>query len=245
MYQLLFVMGAILVLPVLPILYLQGKSVRRRMPEPLAATGETFGTCTGKGEKMNLLVIGESTVEGVGVAHYEQTINAKIAIALSKQLERTVCWQAIGKIGAKVAFTRAHLLPLMDQNTTYEVIVILLGANDSIKLTPPASWQQALSGLIEDIQTIQPQALIYIATLPPVAQFPVLPQPTRFFLGLHNQLLVHTTRKMLKTQPGVLFSQLVFKNLPPDFFSEDGVHPSEKGYTHWASKIAEELAAFV
>lgn len=211
------------------------------MPEPIAAKGKTFGICGDTGANLNLLVIGESTVEGVGVLRYDQTISAKIASKLSTQLKRTICWQALGKIGAKVAFVRKNLVPLIDQKIDYEVIVVLLGANDSIQLTPPATWQRELSMLLEDLQKMYPKALIYIATLPPVGQFPVIPQPTRFFLGLHNKLLVSTTQKMLRNKLGVIFSKLIFEKLAPNFFSQDGVHPSEAAYASWAEKITAEL----
>lgn len=245
MYQIVFIIRVVLILPFLPILLVQGMRLRRRLPEPIAATGNSFGTCIGTGKKMNLLLIGESTVEGVGVKYYEQTIGAKIAAALSMALQRTIDWQAIGKIGAKMAFVRRELVPLIDTTIPYEAVVILMGANDSLQLTPPAAWQQEFIGLIKDLQKIQPQALLYIGTLPPVGQFYIIPQPARFFLGLHNRLLVRATQNLASTQQGVFFSQFIFEKLTPDFFSKDGVHPSEKGYADWASKITTELVLFL
>lgn len=245
MYQLLFVIGGIFLLPFLPILYLQGRWIRRRLPVPIAATGSSFGTCAGNGAPLQILIIGESTVAGVGVQHYKQTISAKMASALATLLQRTVHWQAIGKIGAKVAFVRKNVVRQIDSTADYKVIVILLGANDSIQLTPPNLWVRELFILIQTLQTLQPQAFIYVGTLPPVAAFRSIPQPTRFFLSLHNRLLSSATRQILSLQPGVAFSKLAFNNVSPDFFSEDGVHPSEKGYAQWAAKIAEELASFL
>ncbi|MFN7116959.1 MAG: SGNH/GDSL hydrolase family protein [Saprospiraceae bacterium] len=245
MHSLLFLFRLVFALPVLPFMYWQGQQVWRRLPVPVGAQGDAFGACTGAGAPMNILLLGESTVAGVGVKYYEQTISAKLATELAQRLQQTICWHAIGQIGAKVGFARKNFLPQIDTSIHYDVIIILLGVNDTVQLTPPGIWQRELFKLIKTLQKIQPQALIYVGNLPPVTEFGVIPQPSRAFLGWHHQLLIRATQQILQNQPNIVVSQLRFKNLPAHYFSEDGVHPSEAGYAYWAGKIAAELAPFL
>ena len=92
-------------LPLLPVLHWQGRRTRARvvrLPEP---DDDSRGVVEGGAEPaLRLLMVGESPVAGVGVQSYRQSIAAQTAQALSKRLARPVCWQAIGKNGATVAW---------------------------------------------------------------------------------------------------------------------------------------------
>ncbi len=85
-----------------PVILAQGIHTKRttvRLPE---ASGERFGhSSQNDSPALKLVVIGESTVAGVGVSHQQQGLAAQVAMALEQQLAKSVQWFAYGKNGIK------------------------------------------------------------------------------------------------------------------------------------------------
>ncbi|PTL98093.1 MAG: GDSL family lipase, partial [Candidatus Arcticimaribacter sp.] len=62
-----YILGTIIAIPLLPLLYFQGRRIKKRVPRLPVATGET-GLCSSSSENtLRMLTIGESTIAGVGV----------------------------------------------------------------------------------------------------------------------------------------------------------------------------------
>ncbi len=102
--------------PLLPILWLQGRYVRKHTPRLPGAAGPTVGTIPAAGIPLRLLVIGESTVAGVGAPDHTHGLTGQIAGALAARTGRTVHWQALGKIGATARAARTELVAEIPQD---------------------------------------------------------------------------------------------------------------------------------
>ena len=62
-----YAVGAISAIPFLPLMYIQGKQVKAKVPDLPEATG-TAGFAVGDSDAtLNLVILGESTMAGVGV----------------------------------------------------------------------------------------------------------------------------------------------------------------------------------
>ena len=86
-------------MPFAPFLYLQGQRTRRNVGVLPGAGGETSGR-TGDGiGRSKLLVIGESTVAGLGARSHELALAGQFAARLSPRIGKTVNWTAVGKNG--------------------------------------------------------------------------------------------------------------------------------------------------
>src|SRR5215213_1408517 len=86
--------------PLLPVLFVQGRGVRRRTPRLPDAAGATEGVVPGRGEPLRLVVLGESTVAGIGAAAHERALTGCVAAALARATGRPVRWRAAGRSGA-------------------------------------------------------------------------------------------------------------------------------------------------
>ncbi|MGI8555982.1 MAG: SGNH/GDSL hydrolase family protein, partial [Pyrinomonadaceae bacterium] len=134
--QVIYVLAAIGLLPAAPFLYLQGQYVRRKVGLLPDAKGEKTGHY-GAGENfVKLLVIGESTVAGLGARTHETALAGQFAKFLSRRLEKGVRWSAVGKNGVTAERVIKELVPQIPAEK-FDYIVIGLGGNDVIKLSSP------------------------------------------------------------------------------------------------------------
>jgi lysophospholipase L1-like esterase len=237
-WQTKYILGVGLILPFAPLLYLQGRYVRRKVGLLPDAAGEKNGVA-GKGEPgTRLLVIGESTVAGLGARTHETALAGQFAKHLGAKIDRSVQWNAIGKNGVTAARTIKELLPLIE-GEGFDYILIGLGGNDVLKLSSPVKWRKSMLRLISLLRENSPDATIFITNVAAVHLSPALPQPIRGILWqlsrLHNANIVEFV-KSLKN----VFYYPQPTSVPDDFFS-DGIHPSEAGYAVWSKDMVDTM----
>lgn len=244
--QLRYILGGLLVSPLLPLMYLQGKKILRyfALNPVVPPTGDTSGSLGRGSQAINLLVLGESTVEGIGVETFEHSLSVRLADALVDQAGMQVRWHAVGKSGVTAAYVLDKMLPVLEDLQQYDAVVLVLGANDSFALTTPLTWNKQITAIARHFRKANPDVIIYLASMPPVGSFPALPQPTRWVLGQCNQLLDKTSKLLSQNTPRLYYSKARFGNRK-DMLCQDGVHPSAAGYTLWAAAIAEELIPYL
>lgn len=240
--QATYILGGLLVSPLLPLMYLQGKKILRYFAQNpvVPPTGNTSGSQGRGAQAINLLVLGESTVEGIGVKTFEHSLSVQLAEALVNQADLQVRWHAVGKSGITAADVLHKMLPVLEDLQQYDAVVLVLGANDSFGLTTPLKWHKQISAIAGHLRMANPNVFIYLASMPPVGSFPALPQPTRWVLGRCNKLLDKTSKLLAQHTPRFFYSKAQFGNRK-DMLCPDGVHPSAEGYTLWAAAIAQEL----
>ena len=190
--------AALVIAPLLPILWLQGRHVRKHTPRLSEATGPTVGTIPAGGIPLRLLVIGESTVAGVGAPDHAHALTGQIAAALATRTGRTVHWHAVGKIGATAHVARTRLVPDVPQ-TPVDVIVFALGVNDVLGFHAPSRWTRDLTQLIADVRGRVGTAPVVLASVPPMGRFPAFPQPLRCVLGLWATALDRAAQRSVPT----------------------------------------------
>ena len=143
-WQTIYLATAVAILPVAPLLYLQGQYTRRKvglLPDP---EGETTGI-TGTGDSFaKLLVIGESTVAGLGARTHDLALAGKFAEELGERLGRPVRWTVIGKNGVTAKRTIDELVPLIPDEQ-FDYILVGLGGNDVMKLSSPRKWRRDMT----------------------------------------------------------------------------------------------------
>jgi lysophospholipase L1-like esterase len=229
--------------PLLPILAVQGRYVRKRTPRLPGARGSTTGSVPASGTLIRMLVVGESTVAGVGAPDHTQALTGQIAVALSKRLERTVHWQAVGRIGATAGSAHKTLLPRVPAMPV-DIIVLAFGVNEVLKGHTPNRWSHDIAHLIEDVRERVGAAPVVLAAVPPIGRFPALPQPLQGVLGIRATALARTTQRLAPTLDRVVYSagQL---DMDEGFFCADKFHPSPRGYQAWGEILAETIVPLV
>jgi lysophospholipase L1-like esterase len=185
----------LLALLLLPVLLPMALHTRRRALRLAPAAGPQQGLAGAQfeGPALRLLLLGESTVAGVGVTCQSQALVGQLAQTLAAQQRRPVAWQALGENGITVSQAGARLLP-QALAAPVDLVVLVFGVNDSTHLSSLRTWQQALRHMS---QTLQAQgAQVAFTAVPPLQHFSALPWLLRQVLGWRAALLDTQLRRL-------------------------------------------------
>lgn len=220
-----------------PLLYAQGKWVRRQVPRlPHAPTpweGEKPGP-----SPLSILGIGDSTIAGVGVKDPLHGLVPQFSLALHEKTQRGVSWRSVGESGATSKDILSRFLPPA-LSSPADVVIVSLGANDAKDLKPLGATVSRFERLLKTLHDGHPDAVVIFSALPAFYLFPTLPQPLRSIIYAHAQAIERSIRPMIESFPFAMMSP------PPPgyhdtFFAVDGFHPSEDGYRDWAHFALED-----
>jgi lysophospholipase L1-like esterase len=220
-----------------PVLAGQGLRVRRRTPVLPEAAGPRHGSA-GAGEPLRLVVLGESTAAGVGVDRIEDGLTGHFARSLARRSGRQVRWTLSARSGATAAHARHALLPAAVLEPC-DLALVVLGVNDTLRLTGRAAWRRTVAAVVADLRTTGGRVLL--AGVPDLGTFTALPQPLRAVLGDQSRMLDRELRA-LADPPGVRHAPApALSNLDAPF-AADGFHPSAAAYRLWGAQLAETAA---
>lgn len=85
-----YIIGTICFSPFLPIMYLQGIFIKRKIPKLPAAKGTEGMINIDAARTLRLLILGESTMAGVGVETHEEGFAGSLAKELAQKLEANI-----------------------------------------------------------------------------------------------------------------------------------------------------------
>jgi lysophospholipase L1-like esterase len=219
--------------PWLPLLVYQAKQVRKSSPK---LPSQSSLLILGQGEN-HVLLIGESTVAGVGASAPAHTLAGNFYRLLGKSYQI----ETIGKKGLRVK----DALSLYHQHRKTEAtkskgVILFLGANDCFLLTNPIAFKKEVETLIHQIQMTTSAQWIYLAAIPPVHLFPAFSKRMQSFLQVQRNYLQAELEQIAACNPKVIYQEIPM-DLQPEFFSADGVHPSDLGYQKIAELAFEKL----
>lgn len=227
-----------------PLLVLQGRNVRRRVPVLPEAPAPLHGEVAGTGAPLHLLLLGESTAAGVGAPSHDQGLAGSAARALALATGRPVRWRVLARTGATAAVVRTALLGPADE-VRAEVAVIALGVNDTLALRSPSAWVRDLAHLVGALRERCGPVPVVLAAAPPMGVFPALPQPLRGVLGLRARLLDRAAERFARGTPAVERVPMPPMDEVDTFFCEDRFHPSTHGYRAWGDALGVAAARAV
>jgi len=231
-----FILFGLMIVPFLPLLYLQGKLVRLKVGRLPDAQGDTKGRISAGSEKIELLAIGESTVAGVGVKTHEEALTGQFSKHLSEKTEKSIHWEALGVSGITVRRTINELVSKIPERKI-DLVLIGLGANDVFSLSSPNKFRKDMREFLEILRGKFPDAKIFLANVPMVRDFIALPNPLRFLLSRLAKFHHFNTIDLVNEFSNVFYFEDVSR-VDDDFFS-DGIHPSAKGYDLWSEAMVE------
>ncbi|MFT4665302.1 MAG: lysophospholipase L1-like esterase [Polaribacter sp.] len=245
-----YLLGLTLSMPLLPIMYFQGKKIRSSVPKLDEATGISGTTGQHSTRVLRMVTIGESTVAGVGVATHEEGFTGTLAKTLAEELDATIEWKVYAKSGYTAKRVTYKIIPKIEE-TDLDLIVIGLGGNDAFKLNSPGLWRSQMQTLIETLQVKFPKAPICFMNMPPIKEFPAFTSLIKFTVGNLVELLGAELEAVVQARKNVFYAsevitldfwikQLQTNKRPADFFS-DGVHPSKFTYQVWGKYFGEYL----
>ena len=222
----------------IPALVIQGNRVKKntlRLPEPEGAREGQTGT----GNKLSLLILGDSAAAGVGVEHQDDALLGAILHELKNDFE--IDW----KLQAKTGDTSSKVIHALDQIEVqhYDVIVTSVGVNDVTKLIPVEVWIQKQEQLYSKIQQKFSPKLIIAAGVPPMNMFPALPNPLAWLFGQYAKQMNQQLENFVNQQVNMQWIEYDIEkyramNLQ---MAADGFHPSKEVYTLWGQEVAGKI----
>ena len=250
-FQFKYLIGIFLCIPLLPILAFQGRRLKKRFPRLPAAQdprGKSIGSAGEKAGEKNILIIGESTMAGLGVSKHSEGFAGSFANHYSSLTGDTIQWEVVAKSGITAGRFRKKYLNKLPTEIP-DLILIGLGANEVFELNSPNRWRSDMENLLIDLSIRYPTSKLVLLNLPPVASFPGLTSLMRFVFGNLMNLIHEVNLELEKNFEQLTYAQKRIelsewmKMIPEvktldDFFS-DGVHPNQRTYLAWGVQTAE------
>lgn len=246
-----YLSGALISLPLLPLMYLHGKRIKASIPQlPEAAGSEGEHHNNLKKPVLRLLFIGESTIAGVGVKTHEEGFTGTFAKEISSYFKAPVQWKVYARSGYTAQRVDEKIIPKISEESA-DLIVIGIGGNDAFTLNRPSKWNAATRSLIQSLRSKFPAAIVVFCNMPPIKEFPAFTPLIKFTVGNLVEILGDELQQTVRSFPDVYYfekkitlerwtSKFQLKAKKEDFFS-DGIHPSKLTYQTWAKDVAQEV----
>lgn len=193
---------------------------------------------------IRLVVLGDSTVAGVGSPSEAESLPVLIAERVARDLGRAVAVVGHGVSGARTATVLHQQLPNIGQDV--DAIVVVVGSNDATHAT---YWPQ----LRRDTELLLARGaerapVVVLAGTPRFHANEIIPEPLRTMVDRYSGLLRGQQRAAVEAVPGARFVDLAADASPrflgvPEATSVDGFHPSPIGYGFWADALAPAVVA--
>lgn len=242
-----YTLGSFLTIPLLPIMYFQGKKIKKTVPRLPEAEGTEGSTIVSSKKTLRLLTIGESTIAGVGVKTHKEGFTGFLANELAASLQTNVYWKVYAKSGYTAKKVNDHIVDLITEEAI-DLIVIGLGGNDAFELNSPKKWNRDVRELIKSIKGKFRDVPIVFTNMPPIKEFPAFTTIIKFTIGNLVDILGEELKEIVKDFDQVYYYALKpssedyikrfnLKIKPSEFFVER-VHPSKRTYHIWAKDIS-------
>ena len=231
-------MSLALKLALAPLLLAQALLIRRRMPRLPEAAGPRRGRVGEGPGRLGLLIVGDSSAAGVGVASQDDALAGCLSRALALRLGWAVHWQLCARSG----ITSAQAPGLLLGADAADVAVVVTGVNDVVDQVRPAAALAARGQLVQALAQRAGVRQVVMTPMPPMHRFAGLPQPLRWVAGRDAAAHECALARWAQDQPGV--SHLRF-DLPldaPTMLARDGFHPAAPLYRLWGDALAEHIA---
>jgi lysophospholipase L1-like esterase len=218
-----------------PLLICQGIYVRRVTPKLPEAAGPRSGE-DGSGVPFRILVLGDSAAAGVGVRTQEEALAGCMVSALKRQFR--VAWRVEAQTGATTRSTIARLKSMAQE--PFIAVAISLGVNDVTCGRRASTWLAELDELSDLLRLKFGVQRMFWTGVPPMHEFPALPQPLRWYLGARAKWFDRVLREWAEPQSDCAFVAAPTGGCGP-MMAEDGFHPGPLMYEMWGAEMARRI----
>jgi lysophospholipase L1-like esterase len=196
------------------------------------------------GQPIRVALLGDSSAAGYGLEDVEETPGALLAGGISEQTGRPVRLDEIAVVGA----LSADLDSQVDRAVSLraDVAVILIGANDVVRLKRPSTSVRHLARAVRRLRSAGIE--VVVGTCPDLGTVqPILPPLRQLARAWSRRVAaeqtVHTIRAGGRTLSLADILGAEFRAQPGFFFGPDKFHPSAPGYAALAAVLVPSCLA--
>jgi lysophospholipase L1-like esterase len=231
------------------VLRAQARRARRAIGKPLGEEAHRADRTYKKkyGDRIELLLLGDSIAAGLGAETPRQTLGAQLARRLAKHTHRAVRLHTAAIVGAESSMLRAQLAGLPAGYRPH-VAVVVVGGND---VTHRVRVADSVSHLADAVSALQERGCeVVVGTCPDLSALAPVPQPLRALGGMSSRRLAEAQRAAV-TDLGARAVSLAdvvgpfFLAQPDEMFAVDRFHPSGAGYRRTAKALLPSVLAAV
>lgn len=197
------------------------------------------------GPVAEMVVLGDSTVAGVGSPTVADSLAVLLAERVADRIGRQVHVVGYGVSGARTATVLSEQVPrLVDARA--DVVVLVVGANDVTHGSSPGALRERTVALLRATHE-RSGAPVVLGGIPRFRAVPALAEPLRSVVDSWASPLRRAQQDAAGDVEGVRFVNLGAEASPrfigvPESMSSDGFHPSPVGYGFWADALAPAVA---
>ncbi|KAA1425941.1 SGNH/GDSL hydrolase family protein [Nocardioides antri] len=216
----------------------QAAIARRRIGKPLGEDAIDADKVWKKtyGDPLRLLLLGDSIAAGLGAERRKDTLGARVARGLAKELHRSVDLRTAAVVGSESS-ALAGQLDGLPASYRPDVAIIVIGGNDVTHRVPVGESVRHLEDAITRLRVLG--AVVVVGTCPDLGALREVPQPLRA-LGSRMSRQLAIAQRDAAVRSGahaVALATIVgpfFITNPDEMFSLDRFHPSALGYKRTA-----------
>lgn len=238
-----------------PVLIAQAKYLRSKTPLLPEPQGEREGLTEPTGRRrhgprathapLRLLVVGDSSAAGVGVSHQNDALVGHLSRSLAAHLAQPVAWRVSAKTGDTTAMTLARVQQEhASKPMQADVAVVATGVNDLHDQVPSRQAVRHRAELADWLLAHTGARHVLMVPLPPVHQFPLLPNPLRWVVGADARRHDEAMAEWAATRHDVSHIRVAM-TLGWHNMAADGFHAGEPVYRLCGEALAEHLATQV
>lgn len=197
------------------------------------------------GDRLELLVVGDSIAAGLGAERPKDTLGARLARRLARETRRSVRLRTAARVGSETSMLAAQLATLPAAYRP-DLAVVVVGGNDVTHRVPLAESVRHLEEAIAALRALG--AEVVVGTCPDLGALRPVPQPLRA-LGSRASRQLAAAQAQAAVRAGahaVSLADVVgpfFVANPEEMFSLDRFHPSAAGYKRTAKALLPSLLA--
>lgn len=197
------------------------------------------------GDRIDLLLLGDSIAAGLGADSAEHTLGAQLAKRLARHTQRSVRLHTAARVGAESSMLRAQLAGL-PAGYSPDVAVIVVGGND---VTHRVRVAESVAHLAEAVRALGDSgAVVVVGLCPDLGTLAAVPQPLRGLAGRASRQLASAQLEEVTAlgARAVSLAEVVgpfFVTRPDEMFAVDRFHPSGAGYRRTAKALLPSVLA--
>ena len=197
------------------------------------------------GDRVDLLLLGDSIAAGLGAETPRNTLGARLARKLAKRTHRAVRLHTAAVVGSESS-ALADQLAALPASYAPDVAVVVVGGNDVTHRVPVAVSVRHLTDCVQALH--DRGARVVVGTCPDLGALRAVPQPLRA-LGSRASRQLATAQARAVAPMGAHVVSLAeavgpfFVAFPDEMFSLDRFHPSSLGYKRTAQALLPHVLA--
>lgn len=182
------------------------------------------------------VAVGDST--GVGVGAREGGYPARLLKRIRQERSEAKLVNLCVSGATTEDLLRDQLKPATSARPT--LITIGIGINDLGHFVPVETFARNFEEIVSQLKT-KTSAAIVVSNLPDISFAPVVPaslrEQTRSQVNIFNQRIREIAERYHLTLVDAYTETHAVMPTHPEFFSDDGFHPSDAGYEYWAKTM--------